>query len=131
MPHRFWRWVVGPGLALFAVLLFCSLPLVSQTPPASQAPSNEERPPAPRPLTPELARIEETEAFIEDFADALKDLAIHLMAKNREAARGFFDDKIRFRPFPTQPGPWRRTSNGSTAALGRPASPATVPGRTS
>lgn len=105
MPHRFLRWAVGPGLALFAVLFFCGLPMVSQAPPASQAPANEARPAAPRPLPPELARIEKTEGLIEDFADALKDLAIHLMARNREAALGFFADKVSFRPFPTQPGP--------------------------
>ncbi|HSF42764.1 MAG TPA: CRTAC1 family protein [Thermoanaerobaculia bacterium] len=73
-------------------------------PPAGQPPSGQPQPPRPA-LPPELDAIDLTERMVEDFAGALRRLTLRLQAGDRAAALAFFDERVRFRPFPAQPGP--------------------------
>lgn len=73
-------------------------------PPAGQPPAGQPQPPRPT-LPPELDAVDLTERITEDFAGKLHDMTLLLDKGDRPGAMSFFDERIRFRPFPTEAGP--------------------------
>ncbi|HSK78242.1 MAG TPA: CRTAC1 family protein [Thermoanaerobaculia bacterium] len=72
-------------------------------PPAGQPPAGQPQPPRPT-LPPELDAVDLTERIVEDFAGALQHWSLDMQSGDRPVALAFFDERVRFRPFPAEPG---------------------------